>query len=70
MSTNIDNWGHVGGLLGGAMFAWFAGPRWKVAGIHPDFHLEDEREFREIAMGASVTVLVFSALTAWGLLKG
>jgi rhomboid protease GluP len=70
MSSNIDNWGHVGGLLGGAMFTWLAGPSWKVVGIYPDFRLEDQRELREITMGASVTVLVFGALAAWGLLKG
>jgi rhomboid protease GluP len=66
-SSGIDNWGHVGGLLGGAMFAWFAGPRWKVVGIFPDFHLEDQRELREVMMGASVTILVFGALAALGL---
>jgi rhomboid protease GluP len=70
LSPGIDNWGHVGGLLGGAMFAWFAGPRWKVAGIYPDFHLEDQRELREVMMGASVTILVFGALAAWGLFSG
>ncbi len=67
LSPGIDNWGHLGGLIGGAMFAWFAGPSWKVVGIHPDFHLEDQRELREVMMGASVTVLVFSALAAAGL---
>ncbi len=67
LSPGIDNWGHVGGLLGGAMFAWFAGPRWEVAGIFPDFHLEDQRESREIITGASVALLVFGALAVWGL---
>jgi rhomboid protease GluP len=67
LSPGIDNWGHLGGLFGGAMFAWFAGPSWKVAGIYPDFHFEDQRELREIMMGASVTVLVFGALAAVGL---
>ena len=68
LAPGIDNWGHVGGLLGGAMFAWFAGPSWKVVGIYPDFHLEDQRELREIMMGASVTVLIFGVLAATGLL--
>ena len=27
LPPGIDNWGHVGGLLGGAIFAWLAGPR-------------------------------------------
>ena len=26
MSPGIDNWGHVGGLMIGIVFAWFAGP--------------------------------------------
>jgi rhomboid protease GluP len=70
LSPGIDNWGHVGGLLGGAIFSWFAGPLWKVAGIFPDFHLQDQREFRESVLGASVALLVFGALAAWGLFSG
>jgi rhomboid protease GluP len=30
LSPGIDNWGHVGGLVGGALFAWLAGPRFRV----------------------------------------
>jgi rhomboid protease GluP len=30
LSPGIDNWGHIGGLLGGSLFAWFAGPRFRV----------------------------------------
>jgi rhomboid protease GluP len=26
----IDNWGHLGGLLGGLYFAWFAGPAYEI----------------------------------------
>ncbi len=26
LNPGIDNWGHVGGLLGGLFYAWFAGP--------------------------------------------
>ena len=26
LSPGIDNWGHIGGLLGGMIFAWFARP--------------------------------------------
>ena len=67
LTPGIDNWGHVGGLLGGAMFAWFASPRWEVAGIFPNFHLQDAREFRETALGAGLVVLIFGALAAFGL---
>jgi len=29
-SPGIDNWGHVGGLLGGLFYAWFAGPSFGI----------------------------------------
>lgn len=35
LAPGIENWGHVGGLLSGAIFAGFAGPRWEVVGIYP-----------------------------------
>ena len=28
--SGIDNWGHLGGLAGGLLFAWMAGPLFKV----------------------------------------
>jgi len=67
LSPGIDNWGHVGGLLGGAVFAWFSSPRWEVAGIPPNFHLRDEREFREMILGAGLVVIIFGALAVWGM---
>lgn len=67
LTPGIDNWGHVGGLLGGAMFAWFAGPRWAITGISPDLRLEDQREFREVVLGAGVVLIVFGALAVWGM---
>jgi rhomboid protease GluP len=70
LAPGIDNWGHVGGLLGGAMFAWFAGPVWAVVGLSPNLYLQDQRESREVILGASLTLLVFGALFGWGLFKG
>ena len=67
LTPGIDNWGHVGGLLGGAMFAWFASPRWEATGIFPNFHLQDEREFRDSALAAGLVILIFGALAAFGL---
>lgn len=67
LSPGIDNWGHIGGLLGGIIFTWFAGVRWAVAGIPPEMSLVDQREAREIITGLGVVVLVFSALAAWGM---
>lgn len=67
LTPGIDNWGHVGGLLGGAMFAWFASPLWGVVGIPPMLHLEDRRETREIVLGAGLVVIIFGMLTIWGM---
>jgi rhomboid protease GluP len=63
----IDNWGHIGGLLGGAIFTWFGGPRWEVVGAFPDFHLEDSRAFRDILLGASMVIIIFGGLAVWGM---
>ena len=67
LNPNIDNWGHIGGLLGGAMFAWFASPRWAVTGIAPELKLTDQRESHEIFTGIAIVILVFGALAVWGL---
>lgn len=65
---NIDNWGHVGGLLGGLIFAWFAAPKWEVEGIMPALHVADKREARDVVTGAAITLLIFGGLAAWGML--
>lgn len=63
-----DNWGHIGGLLGGAMFAWFGGPQFIVerpVGVQP--RLTDQRGLVE-TLNASVLVFgTFSALVAAGI---
>ena len=64
----IDNWGHVGGMLGGAVFSWFAGPLWEVAGIYPNLHLADTREFRDVTLGAGLVILIFGGLAVWGMI--
>lgn len=70
LTPGIDNWGHVGGLLGGAIFAWFACPHWEVAGTSfGGFKLQDKREFRDIVLGSCLVVIVFSMLALWGIFK-
>ncbi len=67
LSPGIDNWGHIGGLLGGMIFTWFAGPRWAVTGIHPELKLTDQREIRETITGTGIVLLIFGVLAAWGM---
>ena len=69
LQPGIDNWGHVGGLVGGLMFTWFAGPLWEVEGISPALQLVDKRSSREVIVGAATVILVFSALAMWGMTR-
>jgi rhomboid protease GluP len=69
LQPGIDNWGHVGGLLGGLMFTWFAGPLWEIEGIAPVLQLVDQRPSREVIVGAATVMLVFGALAMWGLTR-
>ncbi|PUZ70969.1 hypothetical protein GQ55_2G277500 [Panicum hallii var. hallii] len=36
LSRGIDNWGHLGGLLGGVAVAWFLGPAWQYQYVAKD----------------------------------
>jgi rhomboid protease GluP len=66
MSPGIDNWGHIGGLLGGLLFAWFGGPRWKMEGIYPSMSLIDEREGHGLLAGTIAVLLFFIPIAVMG----
>ncbi|CAH9081725.1 unnamed protein product [Cuscuta epithymum] len=36
LSQGIDNWGHLGGLVGGAAASWLLGPAWKLESVRND----------------------------------
>ncbi len=65
LSPGIDNWGHIGGLLGGIIFTWLGGPLLEVQGIHPHHHLVDRRETAQIIQ-AGVVAAGFFLLLAIG----
>ena len=52
MPVAIGIWSHVGGLVGGMIFAWFAGP------------VADQREPRGLIVGTAVVLLIFCTLAA------
>ncbi len=70
----IDIWGHVGGLAGGLLFTWLAGPVWQVrqtmdmGGMTPTLSMVDVREPRAVVSAAAIVILVFGALATIGLL--
>ncbi len=63
----IDNWGHIGGLLGGLAFTWFSGPIWEVEGIYPLLRLVDRRTNRDLTLGTAVVLILFGGLAMLGM---
>jgi len=71
LSPGIDNWGHVGGLIGGTLFAWLGGPLLHLEGIFPSLSIADRREPGQVWLAGFVTASVFAALAGIGImLKG
>jgi len=62
LSPGIDNWGHLGGLVGGTLFAWLGGPILKLEGFYPMVGVVDEREWRDAVWAALVDGGLFGIL--------
>ena len=65
-TSGVDNFGHLGGILGGLIFTWFGGPRWKLEGFSTSLKLVDEREGHGALAGSVAVLLFFIPLTALG----
>ncbi len=66
--SDIDNWGHVGGLIGGTLFAWFGGPVLQKAGIiNFNAYVNARGEREALVAGIGVGVL-FCFLTVVAIL--
>ncbi len=61
----IDNWGHIGGLAGGVLFAWFAGPLLKWEGIFPAYSIQDRREPTSVWLAAAGVGILFAGIAVW-----
>ena len=64
LSPGIDNWGHIGGLIGGILFAWFGGPLLRVDGIYPSLKLVDDRPDGDVIRAGINVGVLFAVLTA------
>jgi rhomboid protease GluP len=64
MSPGIDNFGHIGGLIGGALFAWFGGPRLDVTGFEPYYSMVDSHSQRSALLAGLGVSALFALLAA------
>jgi rhomboid protease GluP len=67
MQPGIDNWGHIGGLIGGVLFAWFGGPVLQVAGSYPELTLSDERQGGAVLRAGLGVFALFAILAMLGI---
>jgi rhomboid protease GluP len=63
LSPGIDNWGHVGGLIAGTLFAWFGGPVLQKQGLTPPYTLVNVRTTREVVLAGVGVGALFGFLT-------
>lgn len=71
LSPGIDNWGHMGGLLGGLAFAWASGPRLEVTRFPGGgYKVDDQSSMQSAWLVAGVEALVLGGLVVLRILKG
>lgn len=63
LTPGIDNWGHIGGLIAGTLFAWFGGPLLQRQGLVPPYSLADVRGNREALVAGTAVGALFFFLT-------
>jgi len=61
-NTNIDNFGHLGGLLGGFIFSSLAGPKWILEGLPPNVSLKDVRTGKDVILATALVIIGFIAM--------
>jgi rhomboid protease GluP len=70
LTPGIDFWGHMGGLLGGSFFAWFAGPIFRVEGGYLEPRLVDERDQSSALIFGVLDFAIFSGLAVMKIWRG
>jgi rhomboid protease GluP len=63
-ARGIDNWGHIGGLLGGLLFAGLGGPVYEIQDTGLEYRLRDTNPPQRALLAGGVAFVVFAALAA------
>jgi rhomboid protease GluP len=67
---NIDNFGHIGGLIGGIFFAWKGGPVLNISGQPPFLVLMDVRKKRDVTLAGVIDLLGFTIIAVFPFITG
>ncbi len=62
--SRIDQFGHIGGLIAGFIFAMLAGPKWTLKRVEGGVSLSDTRESRDIWMASALVLVAFGVMAA------
>ena len=69
LNPGIDNWGHLGGLLGGLLFTFIGGPRWRVEGILPQLEIRDTSTPVRTWFALAAVIVLFGVMAALRILS-
>lgn len=70
LSPGIDNWGHLGGLIGGLAFAWFAGPLLHLRQQPYHLQLEDQRSTQQVWLVAALEAALIGGVVLLNIILG
>lgn len=62
LTPGIDNWGHVGGLLGGGLFALIAAPVYRVESDEAEYRLVNRTSQDRVWIAGVSVLLIFGGL--------
>jgi hypothetical protein len=64
-TPSIDNWGHIGGLVGGGLFALTAAPVYRVEGDEAEYRLVNRTPQNRTLAACALVAVVFGVLAVY-----